>query len=73
MSWFGGGSKKTDEQPKSSSSEPYSSYEPSSSEYSTPSSFSSSPSPSGGNSFQDELVAEQQKALVQAVMFKLTD
>lgn len=27
----------------------------------------------GGNSFEQELMAEQQKAMIQAVMFKLTD
>mmetsp|Transcript_33730 Transcript_33730/g.34358 ORF Transcript_33730/g.34358 Transcript_33730/m.34358 type:complete len:115 (+) Transcript_33730:173-517(+) len=71
MSWFGGGSNKIDDdKPISSFTDQF--------DTSGPSDFgsrqTSQPSFGGGaSSFQNEMMAEQQKALVQAVMFKLTD
>jgi import inner membrane translocase subunit TIM13 len=77
MSWFGfGGSSKKPED-SSSSSSTYSSGDDfgSSSDFVAPSAgvdFGASAG-IGGGSFEQELMMEQQKALVQAVMFKLTD
>jgi len=67
MSWWGSGSSDKD----SSSS-------PSNNSYDTSSSFGSEPStqfaaPSSSNNLQEQLQLEQQKAMIQTVMLKLTD
>lgn len=74
MSWFGfGGSKDSDKGSKPVSS--YSSeYDDDSSDFSAPSSYSLPSAPmQGSGSLESELMMEQQKALVQAIMFKLTE
>ena len=64
MSWFGGNSKKEEEPSFPSQFENNNSFE-----YSTP-----SPQSSGSSSsLQDILLQEQQKAMVQGVIFKLAD
>lgn len=85
MSWFGlgGGSKKPEENSSSSSYQSSSGFDNSSfssTEFSAPSSSSSNyaapAAPAAGlgsGSFEQEVMMEQQKALIQAVMFKLTD
>ncbi len=78
MSWFGfgGSSKKPDENTSSNYSSDDTHFGSS-----TNSDFVAASAPSsdfsgagaGGGSFEQELMMEQQKALIQAVMFKLTD
>lgn len=80
MSWFGfGGSKKPEDDNSSSST--FSSNDhhfdsSSSTDFVAPSGggdFAGASAGLGGGSFEQELMMEQQKALIQAVMFKLTD
>jgi import inner membrane translocase subunit TIM13 len=86
MSWFGfGGSKKPEDKPTSTSYESTTSFDnnsfSSSNDFSAPSSsastnFAAPAAPAAGlgsGSFEQEVMMEQQKALIQAVMFKLTD
>ncbi len=79
MSWFGfgGSSKKPDENTSSHySSSDDSHFGSSNTDFVAPSSAPSadfSGAGAGGGSFEQELMMEQQKALIQAVMFKLTD
>ena len=72
MSWFGGGGGKSDSN-GGGSYQPENSYQDQSfvgqqESYSAPRAAAGS-----AESFQQELMLEQQKALIQAVMFKLTD
>jgi len=76
MSWFGLGGSSEKERGQSSSASDSSFSEPAidTSNFSQPSSFSTPSRPvSGGNSLQEELMMEQQRALIQAIMFKLTE
>lgn len=72
MSWFGGGGQKKDDD-AGSFTDSYSSGSSSASSYSTGSSLGASGPSRSLSSFQQELVQEQQKAMVQGVMLKLTE
>jgi hypothetical protein len=85
MSWFfgGSGSKDNDDKPLGSSSGDSSSYDTPSpyqehaydnhAEFIPQQQFSSSGSRGGAGSLQEQLLAEQQKLMIQQVMFKLTE
>ncbi len=72
MSWFGlGGGSKKEEEPQPMSIDDFHGQEfnsSSQSQYSAPRSLGG-----GSNNFEQELMLEQQKAMIQAVMLKLTD
>jgi hypothetical protein len=75
MSWFGGGGKSNN---GAGSYEPENNYEESNNyqgqqeQYAAPRSMGAGGG-GGADSFQQEVLMEQQKALIQAVMFKLTE
>jgi len=80
MSWFGmGGGKKPDEdhsREQNMKIDTFDNFSPSATEFSAPSSgnYAAAPSASAGlGGFEQEVMMEQQKAMIQAVMFKLTD
>lgn len=74
MSWFGGGGGSKNDSNSGSSYQPESSYQDQGfvgqqESYAAPRSVGGTST----ESFQQELIMEQQKALIQAVMFKLTE
>jgi Tim10/DDP family zinc finger len=74
MSWFGGGGGSKNDSNSGSSYQPESSYQDQG--FVGQQESYAAPRSGGGTStesFQQELIMEQQKALIQAVMFKLTE
>ena len=70
MSWFGsGGTPAKDDKPTTMKIDDFST----SNSYSSQESYAPSAGGGMGGSFEQELMMEQQKAVIQAVMFKLTE